>query len=289
MNNTERGLLNDIIENKDNDEPRLIYADWLEDQATKDDDDYMKYAEFIRLQIELHPYEECTRKFMWGEYRTTPHNEDDRPPDDEYKHPDDCYGCNRLKSIEERLKYLCVWMYEKPIPIFDQHRQKSFYVVRCFFNTMPNLDSGDLSRFTYIVYSRGFVSEVYCNHEIMKSTIIKAMEEYPIDFYLTNKRQAGAYTTWKTLTKRTTEWRWYNKSYLDVARADTADNRSDELLVGLFNRLKSHHELTTSAQGGRTFPYIKCYYSLRDAQIAYTNAALEEAKWSEEMRLPCII
>src|SRR4051794_16651783 len=41
------GLLKDIIENPEDDAPRLIYADWLDDNGEAE------RAEFIRAQIEL--------------------------------------------------------------------------------------------------------------------------------------------------------------------------------------------------------------------------------------------
>lgn len=45
MTNTEAGLLDDILANPDDDVPRLIYADWLEDH------DRRNTARFIRQQI----------------------------------------------------------------------------------------------------------------------------------------------------------------------------------------------------------------------------------------------
>jgi uncharacterized protein (TIGR02996 family) len=52
----EDGFWQDILENPDDDSPRLIYADWLDDQG---DQNSRALAEFIRLQIELeHPPEE---------------------------------------------------------------------------------------------------------------------------------------------------------------------------------------------------------------------------------------
>jgi uncharacterized protein (TIGR02996 family) len=47
-----RGLLDDVLEHREDDAPRLIFADWLEDNGQ------LERAEFIRLQIEryhLHP------------------------------------------------------------------------------------------------------------------------------------------------------------------------------------------------------------------------------------------
>src|SRR4051794_28757608 len=46
----DKGLLADILENPDDDAPRLIYADWLDEHA-RDESDRAR-AEFIRLQIE---------------------------------------------------------------------------------------------------------------------------------------------------------------------------------------------------------------------------------------------
>src|SRR3954462_12824674 len=45
--NTERAFLDDIIASPEDDAPRLIFADWLEDHGDPD------RAEFIRLQVEL--------------------------------------------------------------------------------------------------------------------------------------------------------------------------------------------------------------------------------------------
>jgi uncharacterized protein (TIGR02996 family) len=45
--NTDDGFLQDILEHPDDDAPRLVYADWLEDHGDTD------RAEFIRLQCEL--------------------------------------------------------------------------------------------------------------------------------------------------------------------------------------------------------------------------------------------
>jgi uncharacterized protein (TIGR02996 family) len=57
--NHERPFLDDIIENPDDDAPRLIYADWLEDHAGKKDG-RPERAELIRAQIEL--------KRLWPDY-----------------------------------------------------------------------------------------------------------------------------------------------------------------------------------------------------------------------------
>lgn len=46
MTSTERGFLADIIANPEDDVPRLIYADWLEDHGQDE------RAEFIRVQID---------------------------------------------------------------------------------------------------------------------------------------------------------------------------------------------------------------------------------------------
>jgi uncharacterized protein (TIGR02996 family) len=46
MDSQERALLEEIVEHPDDDMPRLIYADWLEDRGSP-------RAEFIRLQCEL--------------------------------------------------------------------------------------------------------------------------------------------------------------------------------------------------------------------------------------------
>src|SRR5262245_32286286 len=43
----EQGLLDDVVEHPDDDGPRLIYADWLDDHGDHD------RAEFIRVQLEL--------------------------------------------------------------------------------------------------------------------------------------------------------------------------------------------------------------------------------------------
>ena len=43
----EEAFLADILEHPDEDGPRLVYADWLEDQGDAD------RAEFIRAQLEL--------------------------------------------------------------------------------------------------------------------------------------------------------------------------------------------------------------------------------------------
>jgi uncharacterized protein (TIGR02996 family) len=48
MNNVEeQGFLADIVESPDDDVPRLIFADWLEDQGRTDQ------AELVRVQIQL--------------------------------------------------------------------------------------------------------------------------------------------------------------------------------------------------------------------------------------------
>lgn len=47
MTFTEQGLLQAILDNPDDDAPRLIYADWLEENGNPE------RAEFIRVQIEL--------------------------------------------------------------------------------------------------------------------------------------------------------------------------------------------------------------------------------------------
>lgn len=48
MTNTERGFLDDIIANPEDNVPRLIYADWLEDHGTPND---VSRGRFIRRQI----------------------------------------------------------------------------------------------------------------------------------------------------------------------------------------------------------------------------------------------
>src|SRR5262245_18655301 len=45
--NPEAGLLADILEHPDDDTPRLIFADWLEDKGEQD------RAEFIRIQLQI--------------------------------------------------------------------------------------------------------------------------------------------------------------------------------------------------------------------------------------------
>lgn len=49
----EQGFLTDIAEHPDDDAPRLIYADWLEECAERQDDSDPRYArgQFIRAQI----------------------------------------------------------------------------------------------------------------------------------------------------------------------------------------------------------------------------------------------
>ncbi len=49
-----QGLLQDVVENPKDDVPRLILADWLEDNGTRDWE--KARSEFIRLQIDLHNY-----------------------------------------------------------------------------------------------------------------------------------------------------------------------------------------------------------------------------------------
>jgi uncharacterized protein (TIGR02996 family) len=51
----EGAFLQDIIDNPDEDAPRLIYADWLEEQG---DPEGLARAEFIRVQIELETLDE---------------------------------------------------------------------------------------------------------------------------------------------------------------------------------------------------------------------------------------
>ena len=46
MSDLSRGFLEDIVANPDDDTPRLVYADWLDEQGDADS------AEFIRVQIE---------------------------------------------------------------------------------------------------------------------------------------------------------------------------------------------------------------------------------------------
>jgi uncharacterized protein (TIGR02996 family) len=45
--NSHEAFMQTICENSDDDAPRLVYADWLEENG------YELYAEFIRVQIEL--------------------------------------------------------------------------------------------------------------------------------------------------------------------------------------------------------------------------------------------
>src|SRR5262245_32678011 len=47
MTETERSLLDAVLENPDDDLPRLIYADWLDENGDA------KRAEFIRAQITI--------------------------------------------------------------------------------------------------------------------------------------------------------------------------------------------------------------------------------------------
>ena len=53
MTPTERGILRDVIENPGDDLPRLVYADWC------DDNDLPERAEFIRLQLRTHGRHAC--------------------------------------------------------------------------------------------------------------------------------------------------------------------------------------------------------------------------------------
>jgi uncharacterized protein (TIGR02996 family) len=52
----QTALLATIRDNPDDDTPRLVYADWLDENATSDAD--RARAEFIRVQIELAHYQE---------------------------------------------------------------------------------------------------------------------------------------------------------------------------------------------------------------------------------------
>ena len=54
--NTAQGLLADIIEHPEDDDLRLIYADWLEDHGGEEGE---ARAEFIRSQVELATNPEC--------------------------------------------------------------------------------------------------------------------------------------------------------------------------------------------------------------------------------------
>ena len=45
--NSHEGILKEIIANPDDDAPRLVYADWLEEQGDPD------RAEFVRIQLEM--------------------------------------------------------------------------------------------------------------------------------------------------------------------------------------------------------------------------------------------
>lgn len=47
MTPEQQGLLATVIEEPDNDSPRLVYADWLEEHGQE------QYAEFIRVQCQL--------------------------------------------------------------------------------------------------------------------------------------------------------------------------------------------------------------------------------------------
>src|SRR5688572_3979360 len=47
----DAGLLTDILEDPEDDAPRLVYADWLDEHAS--DESGHARAEFIRVQIEL--------------------------------------------------------------------------------------------------------------------------------------------------------------------------------------------------------------------------------------------
>jgi uncharacterized protein (TIGR02996 family) len=62
-----------ILENPDDDAPRLVYADWLEEQGDP-------LAEFIRLQCEL-PITEESQRDLTGELVVRPHYPDQREQD----------------------------------------------------------------------------------------------------------------------------------------------------------------------------------------------------------------
>src|SRR5438477_6805492 len=54
-------FLQDIVEHPDEDAPRLIYADWLEEQGAPAD---LALSEFIRIQCELETLEEGPRRWQ---------------------------------------------------------------------------------------------------------------------------------------------------------------------------------------------------------------------------------
>lgn len=95
MTDEEQAFLDSIISNRDDDAPRLIYADWLDEQG------HAAHAEFIRVQIELAKYkiQACPNR-----------RRDPRLPDTLYGFPvvvdsSECGKCRycSLKKREEEL------------------------------------------------------------------------------------------------------------------------------------------------------------------------------------------
>jgi uncharacterized protein (TIGR02996 family) len=63
--NQKQAFLDDIIEHPDDDAPRLVFADWLDDHGTEED---RARAEFIRLQcrLEVGPFTARQVLLMWA-------------------------------------------------------------------------------------------------------------------------------------------------------------------------------------------------------------------------------
>lgn len=68
MNNTEAGLLADIIEHPDDDWPRLVYADWLTDHNQPGRADFIRHQIARGKSIWLGPGKDSVEMVATGEY-----------------------------------------------------------------------------------------------------------------------------------------------------------------------------------------------------------------------------
>jgi uncharacterized protein (TIGR02996 family) len=64
---TDADLVQGVLDSPEDDAPRLVYADWLEDRG---DPDSLARAEFIRVQIEL-AHDPTSAATSWSAGRTT--------------------------------------------------------------------------------------------------------------------------------------------------------------------------------------------------------------------------
>lgn len=99
----EQGLLQDVCQHSEEDGPRLVYADWFEDNGQPE------RAEFIRAQVELAglaPVEYMSESELCF-------------------HDDPQQSCYQCRGLRDHAKKLLIWDWERPLWLLCGHREKN--------------------------------------------------------------------------------------------------------------------------------------------------------------------